>query len=154
MPQYPNGNTNKTGKVKATPYPKWREWLPWFPYFVGQKIMFRIYIEENPGMLIHEKFGDTIFDTFSVASGKICRGNVIPRECDVEYFLAFPNERKFIAGNTITLMTTNVTNTDRWSLGCAGLIIGAVITFVITIASGIVLGFIKVEPILRMFITP
>ena len=148
MPQYLQSNTNRTGKVSAIPYPWWRSALPWIPYFVGSRVMFRLKIERDGGLIMYEKFGDQIYDTFAVISDDILRGNIIPRECDIEYFLALPNEKKFIAENIVNLMTTKVTSTDRWSLGCVGLILGAIGTII----AGIILGFIKIIPFWQVWI--
>ncbi len=130
----------------------------WFPYFVGNKITFRIKIEDTEQRIdstvlyIFQAFGDRQETIHKIEAGKLPNtwvtiiGSPIDREGDVIYKMGVSPSAK----NSNTLFSAHVINTDRWLLGCVGLVAGAVVT----IASGIALGFIKIEPILRIFITP
>jgi hypothetical protein len=154
MPQYPNAKLDRF-QIEAKPIIFFRRWIP---YFVGNNVTFRVRIKDTTQTIdstilyIVESFGD---DTQLIK--KIQRadlpndwieltGNPIDRECDVMYRVATSPK----GDNAHTFLSAHVVNTDRWALGCVGLLAG----FIVAIASGIVLGFIKVEPILRMFIEP
>jgi len=106
--------------------------------------------QEQP--CVYEKFGNgeihelgDLPDTIDSGDKEII-GNPINGEGDLEYTLGFygyPTSGK-------TIVTARVINKDRWSLGCLGFVAG----IISTIIAGIVLGFIKIEPILRVFIIP
>jgi hypothetical protein len=157
MPRYHNRKHPDLGKIRITPRPWWRNWFRFLPYFVGDTIRFRVQIEtpqETPN--VYERFGNEALKSLSDFPGPIDSGdeeiigNPISGEGDIEYKVGFWDS----PDSAVTVMTAKAVNTDRWLLGCVGLVVGAIATFIITVASGIVLGFIKVEPILRMFITP
>jgi len=149
MPQYPPINTKQTGKVKTTPHPWWRRLFPWVPYFVGGRVVCKIELERNPErFILYEKFGDIVYETFEMIPGRMLRGSVIPRECDIEYILAPAGQAGFTAANSVTIITATVTNSDRWSLGCAGLVVGAILT----LATSILLGLLDIQKFWRIWI--
>jgi hypothetical protein len=146
MPQYHSSHTDQTGQIKITPFPWWRRLFPWIPYFVGDRVIFQVEIERlDARFVFYEKFGDQIYEKFQFISGKKLRGSTIPRECDVEYVVAPYNAKELTATNSVLVMSANVINKDRWALGCAGLLIGGIITFIVTIAAGIVTGFFEID---------
>ena len=69
-------------------------------------------------------------------------GNPIDREGDVIYRVGIsPKTSK-------PVLSAHAINTGRWALGCVGLLAG----FIVAIASGIVLGFIKKDADMSRFI--
>lgn len=144
MPQYHNCKKHEDlGEIKITPHPFWRRIWPlsnYAPYFVGDRVWFRLQIDTPiPQYVIYEIFnGNDLHRGLKLVPDKLIVGDVINKEGDVEYRIAvsgYPN-----AG--ITIFTAHAINTDRFALGCIGVISGAIVA----IASGIILGFIKIDP--------
>ena len=140
--------------IIITPLPFWRAWLQFLPYFVGNIVRFKIsIIGENsvPKVIdayyIHEYFGDKHKEYWPIKESTMFAGNRVDGEGSVKYTISlFPSQE----GKTF--FTANVINTDRWFPACAGLALGAVLTFICTIAAGVVLGFIDIQKFWRIWI--
>ena len=152
MPQYHHAKVDRF-LVKTKPIFFLRKW---FPYFVGNEITFMIQIEDteqridSTSLHVFEVFGEReqrikgINREALPSEWIIISGNPIDREGDVIYRLgASPNSK-----DSMVLLSAHVMNTDRWMLGCAGLVIGAILT----IATGIILGFIQITPFWKIWI--
>jgi hypothetical protein len=158
LPQYHNAKVDRF-LIRTKPNYFWQKWIP---YFVGNKVSFMIRIEDteqradSSPMRVFEIFGDSEHQIKKIERVDLTNewltltGNPIDREGDVIY--SFGLSAKSAISSVI--FSAHVINKDRWLLGCGGLVIGAILTIITTIISGIVLGFIKIEPILKMFITP
>lgn len=152
MPQYHNATVDRF-VVKTKPVFFLRKW---FPYFVGNKVTFMIQIKDteqkidSSSLHVFEVFGDREQRVKGINRESLPKewitisGNPIDREGDVIYRMgASPNSK-----SSKVLLSTHVINTDRWLLGCAGLVAGAIVT----LATGIVLGFIDIVKFWRIWI--
>ncbi|HKI53792.1 MAG TPA: hypothetical protein VJ987_06680 [Anaerolineales bacterium] len=152
MPQYNNTDGWNNIKIRITPKPLWRKWFWWFPFFVGQKVHFTLVIEnmdnyKRKSAYIYETFREqrTVLRPIKFDYETEIEGNIIDREGDVIYGVSPIN---FSQAEVFPVFTTTVINRDRWALGCAGLVIGAVIT----VATGIILGLIEVRKFWEIWI--
>ncbi len=149
MPQYHNAKVDRFDvAIKAK-----RNFLCWLPYFVGDRISFQLQITDPS-----ELMDSTTLHLFEIFNGeektlkKFERatingswndiiGNPIDREGNVIYKLGGSSK----SSNAQTIFSAHASNKDRWSIGCAGLIIGGVVTFIVTVASGIMLGILEID---------
>ena len=153
MPQYYSHlNQGKVGNIKVTPLSLWRRIFRWWPYFVGDRVRFELEVVNPPDhpytlWRVFERFGNQAGIIQTVKKGKQqVIGGIINSEGDIEYSIgslhSVPGTDRF------TVFTAQVINKDRWVLGCVGVVIGAIVT----IATGIGLGFIDVVEFWKIWI--
>jgi len=152
VPQYHNTKAAHF-YIEIEPVSLWRK-LKFWPYFVGNRVKYRLRIID-----VESRKDATMLHLFEVFAGEDKRirkfepgeidgnwneitGNPIDREGDVIHKIGTSPKSAVAA----TIFSTHVINTDRWLLGCIGLIIGGLISFVVTIVAGVILGFIDVRP--------
>ena len=148
MPEYytPHNWKNR-GEIVITYKPFWRNIriLKKFPFWVGNKVTFNIRFEK-PGekniyatQVIHHKLNNVVVEEFNIEeiSNKIV-ACPISGEGDVKFSLGIAN---YSLPSDELIMTANVQSKDRWWLGCAGLFIGGIISFILSI----VLGLIEID---------
>ena len=150
MPQYQNIPTDLGNGFRFIIIPSsyWRRVFN-YPYFVGDRVRFRIEAIEvknerghipRPVHYVHEFFRDREKECSIIEGSKDFEGNIIDGEGDVKYSISvLPSN----GGRVI--MTARVINKDRWFFGCAGLVVGAVVTFLVTVAAAIVSGAFEVD---------
>ena len=169
LPQYYNHDSwLELGKIKVSPFPWWRKFWPiksYLPYFVGDRVKFRLQIE-NPSSFfwLFQRFGEDYYSFDFLIKDKVIEGDIVNREGDVEYMIGFtgdpqlagPRGKGRLVGDslmvgvlgipryTIPLFTAKVINKDRWSLGCVAILVTAFVT--------LCLGFIKIIPFWQIWI--
>ncbi len=153
MPQYyplPENWKNR-GKIKITFFPFWRNIpiLKGLPLFVGDSVKFHVHVEKegggNPYALdvVHEILDNSLINQINIErTDTDISGTPISREGNLKFSIGMTN---FPQPQDPLIITANVQSKDRWWLGCAGLFIGGIVTFIVTIASGIVLGVIEID---------
>jgi hypothetical protein len=153
MPQYyePPENWNERGKIKITFKPWWRNvpGLKKLPLFVGSRVRFRVQTEKpgkrNPYALhmVQEFIDDTPINHFLFEEVDTnIETEPISMEGNLKLsfgYLHMPQRYDPL------ILTAHIQNTDRWLLGCAGLLVGAIITFFVTVAAGIALGILQID---------
>ena len=126
-----------------------------FPYFVGDEVVLKFRIIDKSNLIDSTSF--YIFEIFSgvekvvkkidrtdIKEGwQIVLGNVIDREGDVIYKIGAGVPKSI---NAKTIFSTSVINKDRWFVGCAGLLIGAILATL----SSIIAGLFSVKDILDL----
>lgn len=145
MPQYHNPKFDRY-RIETKPKIFLRRW---FPYFVGNNVAFLMRITDpeqvvdSTTLYVFEVFGDRErrikeIERQTLPEGWIpILGNPIEREGDVIYSVGSSYGGK----NTVPLFTAHVINTDRWSLGCIGFILGTISSVI----AGIIIAFINVR---------
>ncbi len=151
MPQYRNVNNLKNGrKIIITPKPYWRN-LKVLPYFVGDTIKFRLEAlgkNEIDGKFdiyyVTEFFRDREKGYYIIDKSPYdFEGRIVDGEGDIRYSVGL-----LPSHDTHVVVTAKAINTDRWSLGCVGFLLG----IIGTISAGIILGFIQIIPFWRIWI--
>jgi hypothetical protein len=153
MPQFypPPENWNDRGRSKITFKPFWRN-IPLvrnYPLWVGDRVEFDIHIDKmgnkNPYALqvVHEMIDNVVIQEHNI-EGMDTNIKSMPIASEGNLKFSFGTANYALPNNPL-IVTANVQNKDRWWLGCVGLIAGAVVTFIVTIASGIVLGIIEID---------
>jgi hypothetical protein len=149
MPQYHDA---KSDRFEISIKPK-RNLLKWLPYFVGDRVSFKLQMTDPTSLMDSSTLH--LFEIFNGEEKTLKKfertaingtwnnivGNPIDREGDVIYKLGGSSK----SSSAQTIFSAHASNKDRWSIGCAGLIIGGVVTFIITVASGIILGILEID---------
>lgn len=155
MPQYHSLKVDRF-KIEAMPKSLLRRVFRFWPYFVGNRVEFKLSIVD-----LNSIIDSTSLHLFEIFNGeektlkKFDRakitddwnnivGNPIDREGDVIYRIGVSSK----SSSSQTIFSAHVINTDRWSLGCLGLLFGTIGTIV----AGIILGFIEISPAWRVWI--
>jgi hypothetical protein len=171
MPKYYNYNDYKGHSVKVVPVgglrriPLLRDWLP---YYVGDRVALDVFFKaipekqkqytENPlsDYCIWEIHSNGSRDFVYLVNAdneqytKRFESQVITQQGDLMIYLGLnhtPDPRA-------PLLTTEIMHKDRRRYDTLLVLLGIIGGCIATVVSGILMGFIKVEPILRMFITP
>jgi hypothetical protein len=117
-----------------------------FPFFVGDEVVLKMRITDTRQLL--DSTSISVFEIFNgeekiilkldrveIKKGwQIVSGNIIDREGDVIYKVGIGNAKSV---NAKTIFSTSVINKDRWFVGCAGLIAGAVLATLGSIVAGL-----------------
>ena len=141
----PTFSTAKSGDFRFVVKPK--SFLRrFFPYFVGDRVKFDVTfskadsIPDGSIFFLFEFFGGDEKRSLShVSCSTVLNktitfiGNPIDREGDVRYRLGFSE----VANNAYTIVSAHASNKDRWFPACAGLVVGGIITFAVSLALGI-----------------
>ncbi len=149
MPQY---HSAKVDRFDIYAKPK-NNLLKWLPYFVGDRVKFDLQIIDPNALM--DSTSLHLFEIFNGEEKTLKKfervtingdwnsiiGNRIDREGDVIYKLGVSSK----SSSAQTIFSAHASNKDRWSMGCAGLIVGGVVTFIVTIASGILLGILEID---------
>ena len=149
MPQYYSMKDHRElGDITVTPirwYRKYEPFKTFFPYFVGDEVEFKLQIE-NPSydFCLYEIFGNNYGEPQNIVKTGIMLGNRISKEGDIEYKIS----KKGNPFEGLPIFTARVINKDRWGLGCLGLIIGGLITFLFML----LLGFLQIIPFWKIWI--
>lgn len=145
----PPHNWNNRGKITITYSPCWRN-IPiirnFFPYWVGDKVVFRVHTEKpwektHAPPVVHQIHNNGTIKTFDM-TGVVSDIDGMPVwvEGDMSFTLGFAGYTDPI--NEPLIFNANIQSKDRWLIGCAGLVLGAVLTFFV----GLALGFIEIRP--------
>ena len=123
-----------------------------FPYFVGDVVKFDITINVDENGLdgskfyIKEIFNGEVrqfepLDKSIVGKGWIrIETHPIDQEGDVRYKIGFSTN-----SDSEIIVSARAKNTDRWLPAIIGMVVTAVLTFLVTIASGMFFGFIDIQ---------
>jgi hypothetical protein len=157
MPQIHNPpvNWDNRGNIKIIPKPFWRrcQFLNWaIPYRVGDRVNFDIEFEKpntnKHGLNTHaisEFFAGNLNHNFPVDGLKTpIHGNIINAEGDVVYSLGFMNYKD---QQKHTIFTARAENWDTILSRWAWAIIGAILSYALGIASGL----IEVKPFWKIW---
>ena len=153
MPQYyplPENWKNR-GMIQIIFKPFWRNFivLKKLPLWVGSKVRFNIYIEKEGDVrsvspdAIHQTIDGVLIRKFEITEkNNDIDGVYISTEGNLKFSLGSGN---YPEQNDTVIISANVQNFDRYWVGCAGLLVGGVVTFITTVAAGIVTGIFEVD---------
>ncbi len=158
MPQYykPPKNWKDRGEILITYKPIWRN-IPiirGFPFWVGNTIRFHITIQKHgegnsyAQDCINETIDNELIEQYNIEGTDIeIISSPIPCEGNIRFSLGIMN---IVQKNDPLILTANVQNKDRYWFVFVPFILG----IIGTIIAGILLGFIQIEPFLRLLIEP
>ncbi len=148
MPQYypPPENWDERGTINIIFKPWWRNLpiLRSFPLWVGDRVAFHLRIEkpaspQRPGRAVHEAIDDHLVNVFPLQGMDIdVQSLPIPSEGNLRFTFGYQN---YLEPTDPLIITANVQSKDRWWVGCAGLLIGAILT----VLSGVATGLIQID---------
>jgi hypothetical protein len=82
-----------------------------------------------------------LYERLHKLDNDVFEGDVISNEGDIVYKLGITGARGFM-NETLTIFTAKAINTDRWSLGCVGFVVG----IVGTVIAQTIANLIKTDP--------
>ena len=126
----------------------------WFTYFVGKRVKFKIMINntrdiiDSTTLYLVESFcGEEKeikqYNKIANQQIEIYSGNRIDGEGEIKYKIGTSTNSHYL---TTIFDCKSYNARDRWSIGCISCLVG----FFSAIAVGIILGFIEIEPFIRI----
>ncbi|MBI5952501.1 MAG: hypothetical protein HY865_12660 [Chloroflexi bacterium] len=170
MPHFYNyKNTNDFGKVAVIPKGIRRIRIGEYsilPYFTMSKVCFTLHIERLPeqeGVIknnrnVYLQLGDGSYRTIATIYNKITDiEGTAEYTGDTKFYIAPSgytdrNSERFIAKEGLLLFEDNVLSINHYIFGIAGILISAVLSCIVGIVVGVLLGFIQIEPYLKMWV--